>query len=161
MISGEVGYLRDDTTLRSLMIIRQATPEDADAVYQLAIEFATSFQPERQAFDQAFQTLAAQPQARVLVAIDGPNVAGYLLGFIHHTFYANGMVAWVEEVAVSESQRCHGIGRQLMAAFESWATDQDARLVGLATRRAADFYLALGYEDSASYFRKLLETANR
>jgi len=30
------------------------------------------------------------------------------------------------------------------------------RLVGLATRRAAALYKALGYEESAVYFRKLL-----
>lgn len=29
-------------------------------------------------------------------------------------------------------------------------------LFALATRRAAPFYAALGYEDSATYFRKLL-----
>jgi hypothetical protein len=28
--------------------------------------------------------------------------------------------------------------------------------VALATRRAAPFYRALGYEDSATYFRKVL-----
>jgi hypothetical protein len=29
-------------------------------------------------------------------------------------------------------------------------------LVALASRRAADFYRALGYEESAVYFRKVL-----
>jgi hypothetical protein len=43
-----------------------------------------------------------------------------------------------------------------MEAFESWAKSRGAALVALATRRAAPFYLALGYEESASYFRKLL-----
>ena len=32
----------------------------------------------------------------------------------------------------------------------------ESRIVALATRRAAPFYDALGYEDSAVYFRKLL-----
>ena len=31
-----------------------------------------------------------------------------------------------------------------------------SRLVALATRRAARFYAALGYEESATYFRKVL-----
>ena len=44
----------------------------------------------------------------------------------------------------------------LMAEFERWATERGAALVALATRRAAPFYLALGYEESATYFRKLL-----
>jgi hypothetical protein len=43
-----------------------------------------------------------------------------------------------------------------MAAFEAWASGQGCALVALATRRAAPFYRALGYEESAACFRKLL-----
>jgi len=34
-----------------------------------------------------------------------------LLGFDHHTFYANGRVSWVEEIMVSEDYRRRGVGR--------------------------------------------------
>ena len=81
---------------------------------------------------------------------------GYLLGFDHFTFFANGRVSWVEEVAVTESWRREGVGTALMSAFESWAKERGSRLVALATRRAAPFYTALGYEESAIYFRRLL-----
>jgi GNAT superfamily N-acetyltransferase len=47
-------------------------------------------------------------------------------------------------------------GRALMSAFEQHAADQGCRLVALATRRAAAFYRALDYQESASYFRKVL-----
>jgi GNAT superfamily N-acetyltransferase len=57
---------------------------------------------------------------------------------------------------VRDDLRGGGIGRSMMAAFEEWAAVRGDRLVGLATRRAAPFYAALGYEDSAAYFRKLL-----
>jgi hypothetical protein len=40
-----------------------------------------------------------------------------------------------------------------MSAFEQWAAAQGC---ALATRRAAPFYRALGYEESATYFRKVL-----
>lgn len=43
-----------------------------------------------------------------------------------------------------------------MAAFERHAADRGCRLVALATRRAAPFYRALGYQESAAYFRKVL-----
>lgn len=46
---------------------------------------------------------------------------GYLLGFAHLTFYANGAVRWVEEVTVEERQRRHGIGRQLVDDFAEGA----------------------------------------
>ena len=43
-----------------------------------------------------------------------------------------------------------------MEEFEQWARSRGSKLVALATRRAAAFYLELGYEESAGYFRKLL-----
>jgi hypothetical protein len=43
-----------------------------------------------------------------------------------------------------------------MTAFEQHAMGQGCHLVALATRRAAVFYQALGYQESAVYFRKVL-----
>lgn len=43
-----------------------------------------------------------------------------------------------------------------MSAFVHWAAAQDCALIALATRRAAPFYRALGYQESAVYFRKVL-----
>jgi len=42
-----------------------------------------------------------------------------------------------------------------MFAFEDWAWEGGLRLVALVTRRAHPFYAAIGYEESATYFRKL------
>jgi GNAT superfamily N-acetyltransferase len=70
--------------------------------------------------------------------------------------YANGLVGWIEELMVDPGQRRGGIGRLLVSAAEEWIEAQDAVMVALATRRAEDFWLAVGYEESAVYFRKLL-----
>jgi GNAT superfamily N-acetyltransferase len=137
-------------------VIRGAEPQDADALLVLAQAFATSFVVEPEAFQQAFSTVLADVHARLLVAQQEEQVIGYLLGFVHVTFYANGQIAWIEEITVSTPYRRNGIGRLLMQQFEQWAVERDARLVALATRRAAPFYQALGYEESATYFRKLL-----
>jgi GNAT superfamily N-acetyltransferase len=99
--------------------------------------------------------LGAQ-DACLLLAVRGDDCLGYLLGFQHLTFYANGPVAWVEEVVVCREHRGRGTGRALMSAREGWAADLDCVLVALATRRAAPFYLALGYQESAMYLRKVL-----
>jgi GNAT superfamily N-acetyltransferase len=65
-------------------------------------------------------------------------------------------VAWVEEIVVRPRERGQGAGAALMSAFERWAAGQGCALVALATRRAAPFYRAVGYEESAVYFRKVL-----
>jgi GNAT superfamily N-acetyltransferase len=136
--------------------IRPAKLSDTDALFYLARSFATSFTVERSAFEMSLGRLLQSSDALVEVASDGDRVLGYVLGFDHHTFYANGRVAWVEEIMVSEENRRHGIGRQLMERFEQWARSRQSNLIALATRRAAPFYLSLGYDESAIYFRKLL-----
>ena len=135
--------------------IRHAGDGDADGVAELAAELAQSFTFSPEKFRVNYPALLAADGACLLLAADGHEHLGYLLGFRHLTFYANGPVAWVEEIAVRGHSRNLGIGRALMGAFEEWAAAQGCVLVALATRRAAPFYRALGYEESATYFRKV------
>ena len=141
--------------------IRPATAADASAVAGLAEGLAQSFAFSPASFGAHYSALLAADHACLLVAVTGADAAGddctgYLLGFEHQTFYANGRVAWVEEVFVRRDLRGRGIGRALMTEFEGWARGRGCALVALATRRAAPFYHAIGYEDSATYLRKLL-----
>ena len=136
--------------------IRRATEDDADALFDLAKDFATSFAPERSAFDTALADILATEAANLSVAESDGTVVGYCLGFDHYTFYANGRVAWVEEITVQESVRRRGVGKALMENLEEWSSSRGSRLVALATRRAASFYTSIGYEESATFFRRLL-----
>ncbi len=136
--------------------IRRAGAGDIEDVAGLAAELVLSFEFSRQRFQASYPALLAADDACLLLAVDESEVAGYLLGFRHLTFYANGPVAWVEEVVVRGRDRRRGIGKVLMNAFEEWSVSQGCALVALATRRAAPFYLSLGYEESATYFRKVL-----
>jgi GNAT superfamily N-acetyltransferase len=137
------------------MTIRRADADDADGVAGLAAELSQSFVFSLEEFRVNYPALLAADDACLLVAVDGREHLGYLLGFTHLTFYANGPMGWVEEIVVRGHERRHGIGRALMSAFEQWAAEKGCALVALATRRAAPFYRALGYEESATYFRKV------
>jgi GNAT superfamily N-acetyltransferase len=136
--------------------IRQAEAGDADAVFDLAQAFATSFMVERSAFHSSFSLLLQSADAHLAVAAEGREIVGYLLGFDHHTFFANGRVSWVEELMVEEKSRRRGVGRRLIKDFEQWSKERQSKLIALATRRAEVFYRSLGYEESAIYFRRLL-----
>jgi len=81
-------------------------------------------------------------------------IVGYLLGSYHGTFFANGPVTWIEELMVSESARGQGVARKLMSSAEEWARGVPTPYVAVASRRAGDFYLRIGYEESATYYRK-------
>ncbi len=137
--------------------IRRAEPSDADSVRRLARDFATSYALDDAAFDRTYPALLAADDAFVLVAATPElGVAGYLVAHAHRTFYANGPVAWVDEVMVDERARRLGIGRALLTAAEDWARTADARYLALASRRAGPFYQALNYEDSAVFYKKPL-----
>lgn len=137
-------------------MIRRATAADADAIWPLTREFALSFTPDRDTFDAAFAALVERDDAFLAIGTRASGAVGYVLAVAHPTLFANAPVVWVEELMVREVERRSGIGRALMDAVETWARDRGAAYVSLATRRAADFYAALGYEESATFFRKLL-----
>src|SRR6185503_9004668 len=141
------------------MKIRPAASKDEEQLFRLAQALATSFEVKRETFSASFRGVLASNSCDLLVAEVGGALVGYVFGLHHPVFYANGDVSWVEEIFVEEARRRLGIGKRLMAAFEHQAQERGSRLVGLATRRAASFYKSVGYEESATFFRKLLGRA--
>ena len=113
-------------------------------------------EPQLFALTRAFRHLLHPEDAALFVAERTQELTGYLLGFDHYSLSTNGRISWVEELMVREDCRRHGLGRELMSTFERWALERHSQLIALATRRAAPFYAAIGYEQSAVYFRKKL-----
>lgn len=135
--------------------IREAELRDRNGVWPLVRDFSTSFTPEEPAFSDAFATLVLDRNALVLVADPpGRGLCGYLLANRRTALLANGPVVWVEEVMVAEPERGSGLGRRLMEHAELWARSIDAPDLALASRPAGAFYLALGYDDAATFYKK-------
>jgi GNAT superfamily N-acetyltransferase len=142
--------------METAISIRLAEPGDAEAIWPLTRDFATSVSPVRRSFDVAFARLVVDDNALLVVAETSGRAVGYLLASSHETLFANGPVVWVEEVMVADEARRTGVGAALMTAAEDWAATRGAVYVSLATRRADAFYRALQYEESALFFRKML-----
>lgn len=139
-----------------MFTIRRAVAGDEEQLFALTCAFATTFVPARAPFARALGQILQQEDAALFVAERDGALTGYLLGFDHHSLSTNGRISWVEELMVREDCRRQGLGRELMGSFEVWARERDSQLIALATRRAAPFYSAIGYEQSAVYFRKRL-----
>jgi GNAT superfamily N-acetyltransferase len=137
-------------------VVRSATHADEAAVHEPAADMATSYSVDPGAFRTTFRGLVEADHVLLLVATVDDRVGGYALGFTHPTFFANGPVAWLEELAVDAELRRQGIGALLVEEFERRVGAAGVALVALATRRAADFYESIGYAASATYFRKQL-----
>ena len=136
--------------------VRRAELSDRNALIVLARSFATSFNVDSDAFDRSLVEALDHRDSELLVATIDGDVVGYVFASVHPTLYANGPVAWIEELMVRDTDRRGGVGRELVGAVERWAADRSARLIALATRRADVFWQAVGYEASATYLRKLL-----
>ena len=135
------------------MVVRPATREDAESVFEMLGDFATSYVPERAAFDRSYATIVARQDAELFVAEDDRGVVGYALAADMPTLFANGPVTELLELYVKPSSRREGIGRALVAEAVQGATQRGAMEVTAPTRRARDFYLALGFESTAEYFK--------
>jgi GNAT superfamily N-acetyltransferase len=96
----------------------------------------------------------------VLVAVgDRGLIVGYLLGSHHGTLFANGPVAWIEELMVAEPVRRQGVATALLSSAEAWARSVPAANVALASHRSREVYLGCGYHESATLFRKVFNSS--
>ena len=135
-------------------MIRPATTNDLDEVFGLACLLSSKFVVERSAFEKAFRQLLESEDVYLNVIEESGKTIGYLLGWSRLAFYSNGPVGWVQEIVIHPSHRRCGFGHLLMSDFEKWMSLRGGRLVSLATRGAPEFYLALGYTESATYYKK-------
>lgn len=85
------------------MAIRRAEERDSADVFQLVQAFATSFAVEQSAFERAFAELLFHSEAFVAVAEINGKVAGYVLGFEHMTFFANGRPPGLKKLRLEKS----------------------------------------------------------
>jgi N-acetylglutamate synthase-like GNAT family acetyltransferase len=136
------------------LLIRPARPADAEAIFALVEQFAMSYRPERDAFDRHFPRLLAADHVDLLVGEAGGRVAGYALAFRLLTLFANGIVVELQELMVAPEQRGRGIGSMLVESIAERARTAGAVEVTVPTRRARDFYLRLGFEETATYLKR-------
>ena len=137
--------------------IRTAPLSDADAIFPLLSKFAKSYRPMRAAFDANFPGLIEDERYDVLVAERDGHLARYLLVSDSLTLFANGIVTELLELYVNEEDRGRGIGRELVDQAVSRARDRGAVEVTVPTRRARSFYLAMGFEPPAEFFKLSLK----
>jgi GNAT superfamily N-acetyltransferase len=135
---------------------REAVLQDEEELFVLAESLATSFKLNKQDFSGIFLELLNDTNTDLIIAENESRIIGYVLAFHHSTFYANGVISWVEEIFVLEEFRGKNIGKKLMEIIEVKALERGSKLVALATRRASEFYKAIGYDESATYFKKTL-----
>jgi ribosomal protein S18 acetylase RimI-like enzyme len=148
------------------LVIRPATPADAEAIARLADELNADqgeptgfFTPDlirREAFGD-------HPEFRLLVAERGGEVVGYAL--FHPTFASElGMRGlYIYDLAVTAGARGQGIGRALVAGVARLAKEEGRGFLWWSTKAgneaARAFYARLGAEEEESRVHALVGEA--
>lgn len=139
--------------------IRAARLGDAERVFALLKQLASSYAPDRAAFDENFAFLVADKNTSLfLVAEDAAGlVLGYALTTISPLLYTNGRSAQLQELVVDDAHRGSGIGTALIERIESICRETQVKQLTVASRRSADFYERLGYRSTADFLKRTFE----
>jgi len=138
--------------------IRHANAGDADAIFGLLEQLASSFNPERSSFDEAFIDVVREQDDRIFyVAERGDAVVGYALTILVRPLYTNGLSAELQELVVDEKARSNGIGSLLVNAVEAECRQRGARQLTVASSRGAAFYERLDYRSTADFLKKVFD----
>jgi L-amino acid N-acyltransferase YncA len=145
--------------------IADARPQDLPAIIAIYAEGQVSgtreaFTSESAAdYRAAFDELAADPRADLLVLREGDDVLGFALFFSLRGFAGRGARrAMLHSLFMAERARGRGLGRRLLAEVERRASARGACRIDLTSdKRRLDahrFYRMLGYAQSHEGFSK-------
>jgi GNAT superfamily N-acetyltransferase len=137
--------------------IRPLTLDDADAVTRLIAEFGPRRSPVPDRMEAVLRTYAAHARdveagraASIVADLEDRTVGVCTLEW-QRPFWTEDLHAWIPDLVVTEPVRGRGIGRALMAAALSAATDAGAALVTIESGEqrlsAQALYRSLGFAE--------------
>ena len=139
----------------SAAVVREATVEDVEGIYSLALELADAIGdrgPRSEAIRARLLELLEEPRARVLVAECGGSVIGVASLWIKPDLAHGDTVIEVPMLVVSADARRQGIGKLLVEKVQSIAAIENAALLELIATRENDvaraFYRSLGFVET-------------
>ena len=145
-----------------MLSVRAATLADEGAALDLIEELfeppgsrPSGYRRERAA--SALRHAVEQPEADVLLAMDGERPVGLASVYVDVQTIRFGQRCWLEDLVITASERGRGIGRQLLDAATEWARAHRCTHLGLvsaaARRDAHRFYVANGMMTSQHFTR--------
>jgi len=108
-----------------------------------------------------FHYAVQNPDADVLVAVEGDAVVGLASVYAVFPSMGFGRRCWLEEMVVTSSRRSQGIGRLLLEAATQWARERGCTHLqldsALGRKEAHRFFLAQGMVQESLLFTRLIE----
>ncbi len=148
-----------DTSHAKSPLIRSGRVGDSERVFALLKQLASSYAPDKVAFDQNFEFLVADEATSLLLVAEGTDglVLGYALTTVTPLLYTNGRSAQLQELVVDDAYRGTGIGTALIEEIERICRETQVKQLTVASRRSADFYERLGYRSTADFLKRTFD----
>lgn len=148
-----------DTLPAESITIREARRDDSDRAFELLKQVASTYAPDRDAFESSFAELTGEgTSSLVLVAESSGSVVGYALTTISSLLHTNGKSAQLQELVVDNAHRGSGVGTALLEALETVCRERKVRqLTVVSSRGSADFYERLGYRSTADFLKRTFD----
>ena len=132
--------------------VREAVPEDAEALHALMGELADALgdrSPRFGAMRAQLEKLLAEPGARVLVVEGAEDLVGAASMWIKPDLAHGDVVIEVPMLVVSGNARRRGVGQLLVKEIRRIAAEENAALIELVATKENDvaraFYKSLGF----------------
>jgi GNAT superfamily N-acetyltransferase len=110
--------------------------------------------------EKALAAMIKSPMALVLVAVDGDDVVGVILGFISAEWFSEELVAQEMAIYVVPEYRGGLAGARLIMGLDAWAEAMRSRYLqggattGLDAERTVGLYERLGFQRVAIGFER-------
>jgi N-acetylglutamate synthase-like GNAT family acetyltransferase len=124
--------------------IRRARPGDASAVRVLVHQLG--YEPAERHYDETFAQVVRHPEGAVFIAARGARVVGYLALSHRAQIRLGGRIASIDELAVDENARGHGIGGELLTCGITHARSLGCSRLEILCSRARESYERGFYE---------------
>ena len=102
------------------------------------------YRPERGR--EGFRHAVAHPESDVLLAVDGDSIVGLASVYADFLSIRYGKRCWLQDLVVSSSRRCEGIGALLIGAASEWARERGCTHLELAS--------GAGRDDAHRFYRR-------
>lgn len=112
---------------------------------------------------QSYSAYSHESHHQILVAIRGKKIVGFIAFVLYDLFISEGKRCRIEGLIVDPKERDLSIKRKLMQAVETFARENDGRIIDLtadlhpAKEGMGDFYKFLGYSNEGAMAKAYLK----
>jgi len=132
--------------------LRIVTPQDADALVGMALEFRDHLEratPTEAQFRDSVARLLSTGDAEFYIAVQDGSAVGYVLQRFRHSMWAGGLEATLEDLFVSPPRRGGGLGKRLVEFALERAREKGCASICLDTNEhneaSTRIYTQLGF----------------